>query len=115
MSIVLPAEPRENAHSPGLTAPGRNVSSCDEIAAPVISAPQILAAASAAVRCWRSRSGLSLSPRIFSIRNGWPVTIYSRSEVRRICPPPFPMEPSIRIAGSRVDMGCSNRLSCRGP
>ncbi len=35
--------------------------------------------------------------RMFSIRNAFPVTSERLSEVRRICPPPSPDDPSIRI------------------
>src|SRR5262245_16014677 len=42
--------------------------------------------------------------RIFSMRNGVPVTSDSASEVRRICPPPSPIEPS----SSSVTMSSSS-------
>ena len=101
-SVVLPAEPIEKVYSPGFTFPGVNESSRDEIAAPSTVAPQIVVAALTAVRCWRSRPGFSRPARMFSIRNGWPVTIDRPRAVRRIWPPPSPMEPSMRIMDSVV-------------
>src|SRR5580704_7431928 len=60
-------------------------------------ASQICAAALTAVRCCRSKPGFSRPARMFSIRKGWPVTMERARAVRRIWPPPSPMEPSMVI------------------
>src|SRR5215467_11292861 len=49
---------------------------------------------------FRSSPGFSRFARMFSIRKGFPVTSDKLSELRRICPPPSPKDPSIRIVVS---------------
>src|ERR1700688_2497717 len=61
------------------------------------SAAPTVCAASTAVRCCRSKPGFCRPARICSSRNGCPVTSDNANEVRRICPPPSPCDPSIVI------------------
>jgi hypothetical protein len=86
---------------PAVTGPGLKVTDPELSSAPLTVAPETLAAALTAVRCWRRRPGFGLPARIFSMRNGLPVTVESASAVPRIWPPPSPDEPSIvNIASS---------------
>jgi hypothetical protein len=61
---------------------------------------QPTSAAWTAVRCCRSSPGFSRFARMFSIRKGFPVTSDELSELRKICPPPSPKDPSIRIVSA---------------
>src|SRR5205823_370719 len=79
---------------PGVAAAGLKVRTRDPIAAPETSARPISLAAWTAVRCWRSRPGFSRPARIRSIVKGIPVTRERPNAVRRICPPPSPIDPS---------------------
>src|SRR3984893_6424704 len=67
------------------------------MAAPVTSAREISLAPFTAVRCCLRSPGFLRPARMFSMRNGLPVTSESASAVRRICPPPSPNDPSIVI------------------
>ena len=58
------------------------------------------AAASTAVMCCGRSPGFSRLARIFTMRNGRPVSSESVSAVRRIWPPPSPREPSSRTVSS---------------
>ena len=58
---------------------------------------QISAAALTDVRCWRMRPGFFRPARIFFRRKDLPEIIESAREVRKIWPPPSPIEPSMII------------------
>ena len=94
-SVALPAVPTANANSPGITPPGVNVIAAAPSSTPSTVAQEMLAAALTAVRCCRRSPGFGLPARIFSMRNGLPVTVDSASAVRRIWPPPSPNEPRV--------------------
>src|SRR6185437_662298 len=82
---------------PARTVPGVKVRVFDPRVAPSTSAPPISDAARTAVRCCRSKPGRSRFARMFSMRNGFPVASDRLSDERKICPPPSPEDPSIRI------------------
>ncbi len=75
-------------------SPGGRSGRVEPTEPPTTSAPPSIAAASTALRCWGRRPGLSRLARILTIRNGRPVRSDSVRAVRRIWPPPSPLEPS---------------------
>jgi hypothetical protein len=87
-----------------------NVTSRESTSAPVTAASEIFAAASTAVMCWRRRPGFGRFARMLKIRNGRPVMAERASDVRRICPPPSPNEPSM---GMRSGMALRGRKDNR--
>jgi len=70
---------------------------CAVAAGPMMDNHAEAVAALTAVRCCRSNPGFSRPARMLSMRKGCPVTMESARAVRRICPPPSPMEPSMWI------------------
>ena len=96
-SVQLPAEPMLKAYSPARTAPGSKRKVCEPGAAPSTSAEQTAADACTQVRCWRIRPGFARLARMRVITMPRPVHMASASAVRRICPPPSPVEPSSSI------------------
>jgi hypothetical protein len=96
-SVALPAVPTAKWYLPALIVPGVKVRLVDPRNVPSTAASPISAAASTAARCWRSNPDRSRPPRILSMRKGIPVTSERLNDVRSICPPPSPRDPSISI------------------
>jgi hypothetical protein len=109
--VVLPALPIANVCMPATIAFGTKVTSVESSASPVTSAPPISAAARTAVRCCRSSPGFARRLRIPVTRTAVPVTSASAIEVRRICPPPSPTDPSMLIMPVELQV---KENHCRG-
>ena len=96
-SDVEPAVPISKWNLPPEISPGSNINSVEPICASPVLAPHILDAAATAWRCCARKPGFLRLALILEILNSWPVIIDKVSELRRTCPPPSPMEPSISI------------------
>src|SRR5438309_11920252 len=71
--------------------------SVEPICSPLDDAPQICVNAFAPVRCWAFNPGSSLPALMLKTRTSRLSTAARAREVRRTCPPPSPMLPSISI------------------
>ena len=93
-SVALPAVSIETRCAPPWIARGRNEMVVEPRVSPETSALHTALAACTAARCWRASPGLDRAARMRSILNGLRVTIESDRALRRICPPPSPIDPS---------------------
>src|SRR5205807_6881171 len=94
---MLPAVPTSKRKKPAFNAPGLKVNSVEPIWSPLEDALQISVKAFAPVRCWAFNPGSSLPALMLKTRTSRLSTAAKAREVRRTCPPPSPMLPSISI------------------
>src|SRR2546421_12271860 len=94
---MLPAVPTSKRKDPAFNAPGVKMNSVEPTWRPLEDAPQISVTAFTLVRCWAFNPGSALPALMLKIRTSRLRIAARAREVRRTCPPPSPMLPSISI------------------
>src|SRR6266704_6660710 len=110
---MLPAVPTSKRKKPAFNAPGLKANSVEPIWSPLEDAPQIWVIAFAPVRCWAFNPGSSLPALMLNTRTSRLNTAAKAREVRRTCPPPSPMLPSISIISSPASPHSLKRVCFR--
>src|SRR6266581_1777497 len=110
---MLPAVPTSKRKDPAFNTPGLKMNSVEPTWRPLEDAPQISVTAFTLVRCWAFNPGSALPALMLKIRTSRLRIAARAREVRRTCPPPSPMLPSISIIFQPSITHCLKRVCTR--
>src|SRR6266581_2053932 len=110
---MLPAVPTSKRKDPAFNTPGLKMNSVEPTWRPLEDASQISVTAFTLVRCWAFNPGSALPALMLKIRTSRLRIAARAREVRRTCPPPSPMLPSISIIFQPSITHCLKRVCTR--